>query len=203
MGVRRQVAHAVAATALLVAATVAATSAPASAAPSVAAAAVTPVAAVDLQRYAGDWYQVAAIPAIFEIQCFKNVRARYDVQPDGTVGVRNTCRTILGTTSAVTGRARSENPPTNSVLTVSFLEVGGRWLYFGGPNYVVMGLDADYRWAVVGDPDRRTGFMLSRGPALGGAELAEAKAVLTANGYDLCDFRTTRQDGGADAGSFC
>ncbi|MBO4210609.1 lipocalin family protein, partial [Micromonospora echinofusca] len=162
-----------------------------------------PVAAVDVDRYAGDWYQVAAIPAIFEIQCYKNVTARYDVQPDGTIGVRNACRTILGTTSAVTGRARSENPPANSVLTVSFLRLGDRWLYFGGPNYVVIGLDADYRWAVVGDPDRSSGFVLSRTPALDATQLAAAKAVLTANGYDLCDFRTTRQDGGAGAGTFC
>ncbi|RKN41130.1 lipocalin family protein [Micromonospora endolithica] len=165
---------------------------------------VTPVAAVDVQRYAGDWYQVAAIPAIFEIQCFKNVKARYDVQPDGTIGVRNSCRTIIGTTSAITGRARSENPPANSALTVSFLKLAGQWRYFGGPNYVVIGLDPDYRWAVVGDPDRSSGFVLSRGPVLDGDQLAAAKAALSANGYDLCDFRITRQDGGASrAGSFC
>ncbi|MEV6802405.1 lipocalin family protein [Micromonospora rifamycinica] len=129
--------------------------------------------------------------------------ARYDVQSDGTVGVRNTCQTIVGTTSAVTGRARSENPPADSVLTVSFLKLGGRWICLGGPNYVVIGLDPDYRWAVVGDPDRSTGFVLSREPALTGAQTTAAKAALTANGYDLCDFRTTRQDGGGQAGSFC
>ncbi|MFI7068991.1 lipocalin family protein [Micromonospora sp. WMMA1998] len=162
-----------------------------------------PVADVDVTRYAGDWYQVAAIPQWFEIQCFKNVKARYDVQADGTVGVRNTCRTIVGTTSTVTGRARSENPPADSALTVSFINLGGRWIYLGGPNYVVIGLDPDYRWAVVGDPDRSSGFVLSREPSLDAAQLADVKATLTDNGYDLCDFRTTRQDGGARAGAFC
>ncbi|QDY06259.1 lipocalin family protein [Micromonospora sp. HM134] len=200
MGVRRQV---VAAVAVAIAA-VLATAVPAQAAPTaVDTGPLTPVADVDVERYAGDWYQVAAIPAIFEIQCYKNVAARYDVQPDGTIGVRNTCRTIIGTTSAVTGRARSENPPADSALTVSFLKLGGRWIYLGGPNYVVIGLDPDYRWAVVGDPDRSSGFVLSREPALTGAQTAAAKAALTANGYDLCDFRTTRQDGGGGAGSFC
>ncbi|WP_194823514.1 lipocalin family protein [Micromonospora sp. S-DT3-3-22] len=200
MGVRRQV---VAAVAVAIAA-VLATAVPAQAAPTaVDTGPLTPVADVDVERYAGDWYQVAAIPAIFEIQCYKNVTARYDVQPDGTIGVRNTCRTIIGTTSAVTGRARSENPPADSALTVSFLKLGGRWIYLGGPNYVVIGLDPDYRWAVVGDPDRSSGFVLSREPALTGAQTAAAKAALTANGYDLCDFRTTRQDGGGGAGSFC
>ncbi|WP_431928191.1 lipocalin family protein [Micromonospora wenchangensis] len=199
MGVRRQVVTAVA-----VAAAVLATAVPAQAAPTaVDTGPLTPVADVDVERYAGDWYQVAAIPAIFEIQCYKNVTARYDVQPDGTIGVRNACRTIVGTTSAVTGRARSENPPADSALTVSFLKLGGRWIYLGGPNYVVIGLDPDYRWAVVGDPDRSSGFVLSREPALTGAQTAAAKAVLTDNGYDLCDFRTTRQDGGGGAGSFC
>lgn len=158
---------------------------------------------MDVQRYAGDWYQVAAIPQLFEIQCWKNVKARYDVQTDGTIGVRNTCRTIVGSTSTVTGRARSENPPANSALTVSFLRLGDRWIYLNGPNYVIIGLDPEYRWAVVGDPDRSSGFVLSREPALDAGQLAAAKAVLTANGYDLCDFRTTRQDGGARAGAFC
>ncbi|MBM7083718.1 lipocalin family protein [Micromonospora sp. SCSIO 07396] len=200
MGVRRQVVAAVA----VATAAVLATAVPAQAAPTaVDTGPLTPVADVDVERYVGDWYQVAAIPAIFEIQCYKNVTARYDVQPDGTIGVRNSCRTIVGTTSAVTGRARSENPPADSALTVSFLKLGGKWIYLGGPNYVVIGLDPDYRWAVVGDPDRSSGFVLSREPALTGAQTAAAKAALTANGYDLCDFRTTRQDGGGGAGSFC
>ncbi|MFY1587198.1 lipocalin family protein [Micromonospora sp. WMMD734] len=200
MGVRRQVVAAVA----VATAAVLATAVPAQAAPTaVDTGPLTPVADVDVERYVGDWYQIAAIPAIFEIQCYKNVTARYDVQPDGTIGVRNSCRTIVGTTSAVTGRARSENPPADSALTVSFLKLGGKWIYLGGPNYVVIGLDPDYRWAVVGDPDRSSGFVLSREPALTGAQTAAAKAALTANGYDLCDFRTTRQDGGGGAGSFC
>ncbi|GHJ10471.1 hypothetical protein TPA0907_48380 [Micromonospora humidisoli] len=200
MGVRRQVVAAVA----VATAAVLATAVPAQAAPTaVDTGPLTPVADVDVERYVGDWYQVAAIPAIFEIQCYKNVTARYDVQPDGTIGVRNSCRTIVGTTSAVTGRARSENPPADSALTASFLKLGGKWIYLGGPNYVVIGLDPDYRWAVVGDPDRSSGFVLSREPALTGAQTAAAKAALTANGYDLCDFRTTRQDGGGGAGSFC
>ncbi|SCG64279.1 lipocalin family protein [Micromonospora coxensis] len=200
MGVRRRGAVVAAAAAV----TVLATAVPAQAATAVDTGSLTPVPAVDVQRYAGDWYQVAAIPAIFEIQCFKNVKARYDVQPDGTVGVRNSCRTIIGTTSSVTGRARSENPPANSALTVSFLKLGGEWRYFGGPNYIVIGLDPEYRWAVVGDPDRSSGFVLSREPSLTAGQTAETKAALTANGYDLCDFRTTRQDGGTTrAGSFC
>ncbi|MEV4479600.1 lipocalin family protein [Micromonospora coxensis] len=200
MGVRRRGAAVAAAAAV----TVLATAVPAQAATAVDTGPLTPVPSVDVQRYAGDWYQVAAIPAIFEIQCFKNVKARYDVQPDGTIGVRNSCRTIIGTTSAVTGRARSENPPANSALTVSFLKLGGEWRYLGGPNYIVIGLDPQYRWAVVGDPDRSSGFVLSREPALTEGQTVAARAALTANGYDVCDFRTTRQDGGATrAGSFC
>ncbi|MFI6130205.1 lipocalin family protein [Micromonospora sp. NPDC051141] len=200
MGVRRTTTALVAA---LTAVTVLAATPAHAATTSVDTGPLRPVAAVDVNRYAGDWYQVAAIPQWFEIQCFKNVKARYDVQPDGTVGVRNTCRTILGTTSTVTGRARSENPPADSALTVSFLRLGDRWIYLGGPNYVVIGLDPEYRWAVVGDPDRSSGFVLSRQPALDAAQLADVQAVLTDNGYDRCDFRTTRQDGGAPAGAFC
>jgi apolipoprotein D and lipocalin family protein len=162
-----------------------------------------PVSAVDTGRYLGTWYEIAAIPQLFEVQCAGDVVANYAAAENQTVEVRNSCRTWFGGTSSVTGRARVENRPANSVLTVSFLRIAGHWLYFGGPNYVIIGLDPDYRWAVVGDPSRDSGFVLSRTPTLTGAELAAAKAALTSNGYDLCELKLTRQNGMGGGGTLC
>ncbi|ROS25923.1 lipocalin family protein [Cellulomonas sp. PhB150] len=158
-----------------------------------------PVASVDVAKYVGSWYQVAAVPAIYELQCAKNVTATYGLNADGTISVTNTCKTWFGGTSTVKGNARSENAPANSSLTVSFLKLGGSWLYFGGPNYQVLGLGAQYDWAVVGDPSRASGFVLSRTPALTATQLADVRATLAANGYDACDLKLTKQDGGSSS----
>ncbi|SOD72313.1 apolipoprotein D and lipocalin family protein [Jatrophihabitans sp. GAS493] len=158
--------------------------------------AVQPVASVDLTRYVGSWYQVAAIPQIFEVQCAANSTAVYTARSDGTVGVDNTCTTWWGSVSQVLGVARIENKPANSVLTVSFLNLFGQQLFFGGPNYEIVGLDSGYRWAVVVSPDRGSAFVLSRTPALSSAATAAVRAVLTRNGISPCALMTTPQAGG-------
>lgn len=165
---------------------------------------VKPVASVQLSRYVGRWYQIAAIPQIFELQCARDVTAVYTANSDGTVGVNNTCATWWGSSSQVLGTARVENAPANSVLTVSFVNLFGQQLYFGGPNYEIIGLDANYGWAVVVSPDRSSAFVLSRTPALNAAATKAVKATITGNGIDACTLMTTPQTGGiATSVKFC
>ncbi|QNP66936.1 lipocalin family protein [Streptomyces genisteinicus] len=151
---------------------------------------------VDLTRYAGAWYQVAAVPQLFEIQCKKNVKAVYTPQADGTVGVRNTCTTWWGSTSAVNGAARPLDA-SNTRLNVSFVpRPGGGFVNGGDGNYVIVGLAPDYSWAAVTNDDRSAGFLLSRTPALNAADKAAAVEAFTEAGVAACDLRLTRQDGG-------
>lgn len=158
---------------------------------------VQPVASVDLDRYVGTWYQLAAIPAIFEAQCAKNVSAVYVKNTDGTIGVTNKCATYLGIPSSVKGKARVENAPANSALNVSFVNFFGKQIYGKEANYLIFGLDPQYRWALVGSSDHKTGFVLSRTVTLSGADQLAIKRTIVANGFDLCSFEITKQDGGA------
>lgn len=159
---------------------------------------------VDLARYAGAWYQVAAVPRLFEIQCAKNVQALYTSRADGTVGVRNSCTTWWGSTSAVNGAALPLDA-SGSRLNVSFVpRPGGGFAHGEDANYVIVGLAPDYSWAAVTDDDRSAGFLLSRVPALDAADTAAAVEAFTAAGVDACDLRLTRQDGGTgDTGPLC
>lgn len=171
---------------------------------SAATAPVTPVASVDLNRYAGQWYELASIPAIFEIQCAKNVKANYIRNADGTMGVTNSCTTYLTTTSSVKGVAKVTNAPANSALNVSFFNFFGRQVYAKDANYLIFGLDKSYRWALVGSADHKTGFVLSRTPSLPATDVATIKKTITANGFDVCSFKVTKQDGGARSrGALC
>ncbi|MCI4042805.1 lipocalin family protein [Streptomyces sp. TRM75563] len=154
------------------------------------------VSRVDLGRYAGTWYQIAAVPQLFQIQCKKNVRAQYTPQSDGSVDVRNTCTTWWGSASVVNGAARPLDE-SNTRLNVSFTpRPGGGFVHGSDANYVVVGLAPDYSWAAVINEERSAGFLLSRTPALGSEASAAAIEAFTDAGVDPCDLRLTRQDGG-------
>ncbi|MER5741014.1 lipocalin family protein [Streptomyces sp. NPDC002262] len=153
---------------------------------------------VDLDRYAGTWLQLAAVPRLFEIQCAKNVSAVYGTTARGTVAVRNSCTTWLGTRSGIDGEALPLDAG-GARFNVSFLRSGDGYRHGAEANYVVVGLGAAYEWAVVTDEDRRSGFLLSRGPRLDATRTAQAVDAIRRAGLDPRDFHVTRQDGGDPA----
>jgi len=122
---------------------------------------------VDLARYAGQWYEVARLPNRFQANCVGDVTATYTPREDGTVGVVNRCRTGDGEHAwdIAKGVARPLDD-SNARLRVSFLPEWLRWLPVGWGHYWVLELDPQYRWALVGEPDRRYLWVLSRTPTL-------------------------------------
>ena len=54
------------------------------------------VAAVDLARYVGKWYEIASFPMFFQRNCVGDTTAEYALAPDGEVSVTNRCRTAGG-----------------------------------------------------------------------------------------------------------
>ena len=159
--------------------------------PPLGAATVMPVVSVDLQRYEGLWYEIARIPAWFQSSCVRDSTARYQQRPDGRLTVINQCLRRNGSVDRATGLARVVDPASNARLQVSFVSFLG-WRPFWG-DYWILGLGPEYRWAVVGDPSRRYGWILSRTPVLAPASLAEAFAVLERNGYRPGSFVLTPQ----------
>ncbi|WP_051804909.1 lipocalin family protein [Streptomyces griseus] len=150
---------------------------------------------VDLARYAGTWWQLAAVPKLFELQCAKNVKAVYGTTARGTVSVANSCTTWLGTRSRISGEALPLDS-THARLNVSFLPQEDGYRHGTEANYVVVGLGPAYEWAVVTDEDRSSGFVLSRTPRLDPARTADVLRAVREAGLDPRDFRATRQDGG-------
>jgi apolipoprotein D and lipocalin family protein len=160
---------------------------------------VKPVASLDLQRYSGTWLQLAAIPAPFTAQCARDTRAQYTPLPDGLVKVINTCTVADGSTSTVEGRARVTGPTSNAQLEVTFAQANGQFLFQAAGPYWVIGLDQQsYSWAVVGNPERTSGFVLSRTPRLNARQIAGVVRAIVRNGFDPCKFVITATTGGVE-----
>lgn len=120
------------------------------------------VATVDLSRYAGTWYEIARLPMWFQRHCVDS-KAMYSNRPDGAVGVHNECVTDTGGLEQAEGVARVVDAKTNARLTVVFDNWFARlWGPSREGNYWILDLDPEYRTAVVGTPDRRFLWILSR-----------------------------------------
>ena len=149
---------------------------------------------VDLQRYLGKWYEIASIPQFFQRQCVSDAMAEYAM--DGKdIAVTNSCMTENGERSVAQGRARVVDESSRAKLEVTFVKLFG-WLYFLGGDYWVIDLAPDYRYAVVGHPDRTYAWILSRQPVLPMQDLIAIERRLRENGYDSCALLTTIQTGG-------
>ena len=153
---------------------------------------MTTVSTVDLERYAGLWYEIAKIPNRFQKQCVRGTTAEYTLREDGRIAVTNRCVEEDGDPSEAKGVAKIVDAASRAKLKVSFVSFLG-WRPFWG-DYWVIGLDADYRWAIVGTPDRKYGWVLSRTPSLDADAMDAIFAIIERNGYRRTAFEMSPQD---------
>jgi apolipoprotein D and lipocalin family protein len=147
------------------------------------------VPSVDLERYAGLWYEIAKIPNRFQKKCAANTTAYYSIRRDGKIDVINRCMKSNGEFDEAKGIARVEDTVSNAKLKVSFVRLLGIQMFWG--DYWIIGLGDDYEYAVVGTPDRKYGWILSRTPDLDAAKLQTITELLRRQGYDPADFEMT------------
>ncbi|MFF4024103.1 MULTISPECIES: lipocalin family protein [Nocardia] len=171
--------------------------APAGASPTPAAG-PAPVPSLDLNRYLGTWYQLAAVPQFFNLVCARDTRAEYAVLPNGDVSVHNSCTTWSGAPNDIQGAARVVDPVTGAQLRVAFPGVPTQESLDGPPNYIVTALGPDYSWALVTDPFRISGFVLSRTPALDADQWNQIVAAIVSAGEQPCLYLTSPVTGGRD-----
>ena len=147
-----------------------------------------PARTVDLNRYAGLWYEIGRYENGFEQDC-EGVTALYTVRDDGLVGVRNSCRQgdVAGEEKVVEGRARVVPDSGGAKLKVSFFGP-----FFLG-DYWVLDRAEDYSWSIVGEPSGRYLWILSRTPQPSAAVRETILNRTRALGYDLSLVRPVEQ----------
>lgn len=153
------------------------------------------VASLDLARYLGVWYEIARLPMRHEKPDYTDITATYTLQDDGNVRVRNRALDGDGELHESIGEAVPVEGSGNAKLRVSFLPEGLRWIPFAKGDYWVLRIDADYRTALVGGPDRDYLWLLHRDPQLDPGVRADFLATARAQGYDLAELIDTPQTG--------
>jgi apolipoprotein D and lipocalin family protein len=153
--------------------------------------AVAPVRRVDLARYAGIWYEIAKIPNRFQKQCARDTLAQYTLRADGRIDVVNQCIKRNGSVDQARGIAKVVDAETGAKLKVSLVSLLG-WRPFWG-DYWIVGLDPNYRWAVVGAPNRKYGWILARSKTLDANSWETISAIIERNGYQRGSFQMDGQ----------
>ena len=152
------------------------------------------VPSVDLARYAGTWYEVARFPNRFQQKCLGEVTASYTLLSDNEVKVVNACRVKNGQITKAEGQARrADAGGPNSKLKVRFAPSFLSWLPVVWGDYWIIDLAPDYGYAVVGSPDRKYLWVLSRTPQLAEATYEEITRRVAAKGFEVSRLVKTSQ----------
>ena len=149
-----------------------------------------PVAALDLNRYLGEWYEIARFDHSFE-RGVEQAKANYTQNADGTIKVVNS-GIKDGKPKAAVGKGKTTDTP--GLLRVSFF----------GPfyaDYRVMMIDEDYTYALVGSGGADYLWILSRTPGLSETAKSELLAEARRRGYDMGKLIWVRQGKDSTTGS--
>ena len=141
---------------------------------------------VDLERYAGLWYQVGRYPHWFQGGECRLSTARYTLRDDGRIKVRNDCWADEAggrSTQNVTAVARTMDE-SNAWLSVRFYNIFPA-------DYLIIDLNPNYEWAVVSTPDADTLWILSREPSLPESTYTMILDRLEARGFIREDIMRT------------
>lgn len=153
----------------------------------------TTVDSVDLNEYAGTWYEIGRLPMYFQRKCAGDVTANYAQKDDGSgITVTNKCVSEDGSGIVAEGLAKPVDE-SGSKLKVTFLPKWIRWIPVGRADYWVLARDADYKTALVGTPDKEYLWLLARSPNISQETYTKYRQIAQQQGYDLKEFTLTSQ----------
>jgi apolipoprotein D and lipocalin family protein len=145
----------------------------------------TTVPNLDLNRYLGEWHQIATISTWFQPNLIE-VKAKYSLLPNGLVQVENSgVGKIFRLPSKIKGTARIPEQNNPSKLKV-------RFPLFGEGDYNVLELDPNYQWALVGGSSPNNLWILSRSLSITMDLYNELKEKARLRGYNSSKLKITK-----------
>jgi apolipoprotein D and lipocalin family protein len=146
------------------------------------------VSHVDLPRYMGDWYVIGEIPNFAEKSCVDSIES-YALHEDGSIDNWFSCRKksygapMKRVTSA---KVKVVDTTTNATWQLRFYKVFSA-------QYLVLDLDPDYQWVMVGHPSRGYGWILARSRTLPNQTYEAVLGRTRDQGYDPEKFKKVPQ----------
>ena len=131
---------------------------------------------VELKKYLGKWYEIARLPARFQEGCTATT-ATYTLSEDGSISVLNEC-IKNGKIKRAKGKAKVVDKKSGAKLKVTFF-----WPFYG--DYWIIDLGREYDYAVVGTPNRKYLWILSRTPQMDDVLFSQLIESVKSKGFDV------------------
>ncbi len=141
---------------------------------------------VELNKYLGKWYEIAHLPFRFENGC-TDITATYSLSKDGNVSVLNECLRD-GKLKQANGKAKVVDKNSGAKLKVTFF-----WPF--SADYWIIDLGNDYDYAVVGTPNRKYLWILSRSPQMDDNLFSQLVESVKSKGFDINKLIKTSHKG--------
>ena len=142
---------------------------------------------VDLKKYAGTWYEIASFPQRFQKGC-NCTTAEYTLTDKDYLIVENRCNKddVNGKQSYIKGKAFVVENSGNAKLEVQFF-----WPFKG--KYWIIDLADDYSYAVVGHPNKKYLWILSRTATMKNITYHQIISRINEKGFDVSKIKRTKQ----------
>ncbi|KAG2659762.1 temperature-induced lipocalin-1-like [Panicum virgatum] len=156
---------------------------------------MTVVRGLDVARYMGRWYEIASVPSFFQPRDGRNTRATYALLEDGaTVHVLNETWS-KGKRDYIEGTAYKADPGSDEAkLKVKFYLPPFLPIIPVVGDYWVLYVDADYQYALVGEPRRKNLWILCRKTSIDEEVYSQLLERAREEGYDVSKLHRTPQD---------
>lgn len=142
---------------------------------------------VDLPRFMGDWYVIAAIPTFIETEAYNAIES-YRLDPDGTIATTFTFRK-----GGFDGPLKRYHPRGFVVDRVNNSTWGMRFVWPFKAEFLITHLDPAYTRTVIGRNRRDYVWIMARQPSLPEADYQALVAELAEQGYDTAKLRRVPQ----------
>ena len=136
------------------------------------------VSSVDLNRFAGTWYSLSSIPTMFD-KGSRETTTHYTWDKGGYYDVVTTCK------DGDEGKIRTVKSKIFQVEGTNNAQMKAQFMWPFKVDYWVIDLAPDYSYVVVGHPEHKFLFIMSRKPSMDKRQYEEIVARCKAMGYPV------------------
>jgi len=137
----------------------------------------TAVSHLDPDRFAGSWNEIARYPVRREKQCASDEIVLYAVgDKENSLQVVTSCQIKIDQANSWNDKGKFDSHGTGALKLSRFFILHTR--------YWVLAVDPDYSWALVGNPNHRSLWILAKTSTLPPDVLAGIKSKAAAQGFN-------------------
>ncbi|ROH88026.1 hypothetical protein ED236_00605 [Pseudomethylobacillus aquaticus] len=155
---------------------------------------IATVSQVDLPRFMGDWYVIAAIPTLIETESYNAVES-YTQNADGSIAT-----TFRFNKGSLDGPVKTYKPTGFVKPGTGNALWGMQFIWPIKAEYLIAHLDAAYSQTIIARNARDYVWIMARSPDMSEAEYSALTSLVSQMGYDMSKLRRVPHQSSATKG---